>query len=138
MIIIDGLADTTNGGGGGGGSNNNSEIIDVHSGDNPGVNYRNIDARFAGYHHHQQQQQQPHHHHLENHQKFDLSNKHISSNASNEKAISYNQQATRSNLSDSSLPLDLCQVNMSIGSNLMFALRKWSLSSCSLDRFNIH
>lgn len=102
------------------GSNNNSEIINENMKDDTGVNYQHIENQLMGFHHQHQQQQQLHLHHSHqhhnnhhHHQKFDLSNKHISANnnSSNEKAISYNQQATRSNLSDSSLPLDLCQVN---------------------------
>lgn len=93
-MCIDGMADS---------SGNNSEIINEHGmKDNTDVNYQNIENHLMSFHHHQ---------HHDSHQKFDLSNEHISSN-SNEKAISYNQQATRNNISsDTSLPLDLCQVN---------------------------
>ncbi|KAG5676941.1 hypothetical protein PVAND_006736 [Polypedilum vanderplanki] len=105
-VIMNGLTDTISGGGS---SNNNSEIINEHTKDNPGVNFSNIENHLIGY-----QQVSMHRHHLENHQKFDLSNKHISSNSNNEKAISYNQQATRNNLSDTSLPLDLCQIQHSL------------------------
>lgn len=93
-MCIDGMTDS---------SGNNSEIINEHGmKDNTDVNYQNIENHLMSFHHHQ---------HHDSHQKFDLSNEHISSN-SNEKAISYNQQATRNNISsDTSLPLDLCQVN---------------------------
>lgn len=84
----------------GSGNNNNTSGV---------INYQNIENHLMNFHHDSHHQHQ--HHHQRHHQKFDLSNKHISSN-SNEKAISYNQQASR-NISDTSLslPLDLCQVN---------------------------
>jgi hypothetical protein len=92
------------GGGSSGGNNNN----------NAGIDYQNIENHLMSFHHdnntqHQHHHHQHHHHHL---QKFDLSNKHISTatTTSNEKAIAYNQQASR-NISEASLPLDLCQVN---------------------------
>ncbi|XP_070491104.1 calmodulin-binding transcription activator 2-like isoform X4 [Chironomus tepperi] len=97
-VIMNGMTDS---------SGNNSEIINEHGmKDNTDVNYQNIENHLMNFHHH--------HQHHDSHQKFDMSNEHISSN-SNEKAISYNQQATRNNISsDTSLPLDLCQIQHSL------------------------
>jgi hypothetical protein len=101
-----------NGGSGGGGnnSNNNSEIINEHMKDESTnaaiVNYQNLEN----------------HHLMSFHeQKFDLANagskqQHISTSSNNEKGISsYNHQhhtrSNNNNISDTSLPLDLCQVS---------------------------
>jgi hypothetical protein len=64
--------------------------------DSTGVNYHNIENHLMNFHD-------------GHHQKFDLANnKHI---ANSEKAsLSTYDQTSRSNLSDASLPLDLCQV----------------------------
>lgn len=97
-----------NGGSGGGGnnSNNNSEIINEHMKDESAnaavVNYQNLEN----------------HHLMSFHeQKFDLANagskqQHISNSSNNEKGIYNHHHHTRSNnISDTSLPLDLCQVS---------------------------
>jgi hypothetical protein len=101
------FSDGNGAGGGGNNSNNNSEIINEHMKDESAnaavVNYQNLEN----------------HHLMSFHeQKFDLVNagskqQHISTSSNNEKRI-YNHHHTRSNnnnISDTSLPLDLCQVS---------------------------
>lgn len=101
-----------NGGAGGGGnnSNNNSEIINGCMKDESAnaavVNYQNLEN----------------HHLMSFHeQKFDLANaggskqQHISTSSNNEKGMSaynhHHQTRSNNNISDTSIPLDLCQVS---------------------------